>query len=1157
MSDQSDLGSLRPVTLEDKYLATRGRIFLTGIQALVRLPMVQKRRDAAKGLNTAGYISGYRGSPLGGFDEQLASAGVHLAAHEVRFQPGVNEDLAATAVWGSQQAEIGGEGRFDGVFSIWYGKGPGVDRSGDVFRHANLAGSAANGGVLVLMGDDHTCESSTTCHQSEFALVDAQMPILSPAGVTELLDFGLQGWALSRYSGCWVGIKCMKDTVETSGSVDVDDQRLQITLPAAHTLPADGLNIRQPDTPHAQEFRLVNYKLDAVRAFARANRLDRVAFGDRTGARIGIVTAGKSWLDVRQALADLGIDEARAAALGLAVYKVGMVWPLEPEGLKEFALGLDLVIVVEEKRALLESQLKEILYGQVGAPRTIGKRDEAGAKLFAVEMALDAAQIAQVIGGRVAQACGDADLAAATAALQQRKPLSAIEVMTRSFYFCAGCPHNTSTHVPAGSRAYAGIGCSWMAQAMGRDTLGYTQMGGEGLAWVGEAPFSKRGHMFQNMGDGTYFHSGALAVRAAVAAKTHITFKILYNDAVAMTGGQRHDGPLDPPRITRQVHAEGVVRIAVVTDEPGKYVGETGFAPGVTLHHRDELDAVQRQLREVAGVSVLVYDQTCAAEKRRRRKRGELPDPDKRLVINEQVCEGCGDCGVQSNCVAVLPLETEFGRKRAIDQSACNKDFSCLKGFCPSFVTVRGGKLRKGAGEAGEHAAPLPEPKRPDLSTGVYSVVINGVGGTGVVTIGALLGMAAHLEGRGVGVLDMAGLAQKGGSVWTHLRFGATPAAIAAVRVAAGSADLLLGCDLVVSASAKTLAMVRQGRTRAIVNSQEVMPGDFTRQPDLVFPSNPLAQTISRAVGAPALEMVDAGRLALALCGDAIATNLFMLGLAYQRGLIPLGSAAIARAIELNGAAVAMNLAAFDWGRRYAVDAPAVIARASQGRQPAPHRVKSTSVDETIARRVGFLTDYQNARYAQRYQALLAQTRSTEQRLSPGASALTEAVAGSLFKLMAYKDEYEVARLYSAPAFRQQIEAQFDGPVRLAFNLAPPFLPGKNNPAGAPVKREFGAWMLPVFRGLAQLKGLRGTLLDPFGHTEERRRERQCLADFEQQLGRLLAEVDLPRLGLLTQWAAAPQQIRGFGHVKRAAMQRCAAQSGQLMAQWRGQSANA
>ncbi len=757
--------NLHQASLDDKYALDHGRVFISGTQALVRLPLTQQQRDLAQGLKTAGYITGYRGSPLGTFDEQLNKASKALTAHNVVFVPGVNEDLAATAVWGSQQAEASGAGKYDGVFAMWYGKGPGVDRTGDAFRHGNLAGSSKNGGVLVLMGDDHTCESSTTCHQSEFAMVDAMIPVLSPAGVQEILDFGLVGWALSRYSGCWVGMKCVKDTVEATASIDVDVDRVRIMLPDNVETPADGLNLRQPDSPHAQEARLHRHKLEAVKAFARVNAIDRTVVDGAT-ARLGIITHGKSYLDVLQALNDLDITEEQAGELGLRIYKVGMTWPLEPTGAARFAEGLQKVMVVEEKRSLLETQLKEQLYGKVGTPAIVGKLDEDGKSLFQSEMALDSNQIAIAIGERLLALHGsgiDALRRRLEDIRAMRAPKGVIDILSRSFYFCSGCPHNSSTVLPEGSKGYAGIGCSWMAQAMDRSTTGYTQMGAEGMSWVGEAPFSKRKHMFQNIGDGTYFHSGLLAIRAAVAAKTNITYKILFNDAVAMTGGQRHDGHLDVPTIAHQVHAEGVKRIVVVSDEPDKYPAGIIWPQGLTVHHRDDINVVQEELREIEGTTALIYDQTCAAEKRRRRKRGTFPDPAKRLLINDLVCEGCGDCGLKSNCVSVQPLETELGRKRTIDQSSCNKDYSCVKGFCPSFVTVLGGTLRKPerVGDTGGLFVALPEPVLPSLEEGVYSVLVTGMGGTGVVTIGAILGMAAHLQGLGCGILDMAGLARK------------------------------------------------------------------------------------------------------------------------------------------------------------------------------------------------------------------------------------------------------------------------------------------------------------------------------------------------------------------------------------------------------------
>jgi indolepyruvate ferredoxin oxidoreductase len=1126
--------TLRKVTLDDKYTLDSGRIFLTGVQALVRLPLMQQRRDTANGLRTAGYVSGYRGSPLGTYDAELGKAKRFLGEANVVFVPGVNEDLAATAVWGTQQAETSGEGKFDGVFSIWYGKGPGVDRSGDAFRHANLAGSSKHGGVLVLMGDDHTCESSTTCHQSEFALVDAAIPILSPSGVQEILDFGLYGWAMSRYSGCWVGIKCVKDTADASAAIDVELNRVVPKLPTDVQMPAGGLNLRLPDTPQEQEYRLHNYKLDAVRAFVRANGLDRVKLG-KPGARIGVVTHGKSYLDLLQAIDDLDITEADVEAMGVAIYKVACTWPLEPQGIRKFADGLDLLMVVEEKRSLLESQIKDILYRQPNAPVVIGKQDESGRKLFPVEMSLSSLQIAIALGQRLAQRTGDPRTAERVSFLTELSKVEfAPEAMLRSFYFCSGCPHNSSTIIPEGSKAYAGIGCGWMAQTMDRNTLGYTQMGAEGMAWVGEAPFSRRGHMFQNMGDGTYFHSGLLAVRAAIAAKTNITFKILYNDAVAMTGGQRHDGQLSPMTITTQVHAEGVTRIAVVTDDPSKYPPDAGWAKGVTIHHRSGLQKVQEELRDIPGVTVLVYDQTCAAEKRRRRKRKQFPDPPKRLVINDLVCEGCGDCGVKSNCVSLVPLETEFGRKRAIDQSSCNKDYSCNNGFCPSFVTVHGGSLRK-AGTVKPNIELFPalvEPDLPSLEAGVYSIIVTGVGGTGVVTIGAILGMAAHLEGKGCGILDMAGLAQKGGSVWSHLRFGKSPAAIKAIRIAAGGADAVLGCDLVVAASRKTLATTRKGVTRMLVNTHEVMTGEFTRHPDLKFPSPELRAGITDAVGSDCVEFVDATRYALNLFGDTIAGNMFMLGYAYQRGLIPISSEAIDAAIELNGAGVQLNKEAFLWGRRAALS-PSSAERVLVAAKPMRESLQiSTSLDELIERKVTFLSEYQNAAYGKRYRTLVNRVREWERIVMPRQDAVTRAVANGYFKLLAYKDEYEVARLHSSPEFVESLKQQFEGDFRIAFNLAPPGLTGRDELTGEPRKKEYGAWILPVFRTLAKLKVLRGTPLDVFGYTAERRMERGLIIRYEQTVDEIIRHGTACNYQAVVRAASMVEKIRGYGHVK-------------------------
>jgi indolepyruvate ferredoxin oxidoreductase len=1147
--------TLRDVKLEDKYALQTGRIYITGTQALVRLPMMQQERDKAAGFNTACYISGYRGSPLGGYDQQLWAARPHLESHNIVFQPGVNEDLAATACWGTQQAHLDGDNKYDGVFAIWYGKGPGVDRTGDAFRHGNLAGSARLGGVICLMGDDHTCESSTTAHQSEFAMVDAMMPILNPAGVQELLDYGLYGWALSRYSGTWVGLKCMKDTIDASASVDVSPARVSIVVPADFAMPEGGLNIRWPDAPLDQEARLHTWKLEAAKAFARANKLDRIVV-DSPDAKLGIATCGKSYMDVRQALQYLGIDEAEAARLGIRVYKVGMTWPLEPEGAKRFAQGLERILVVEEKRGLIEPQLKDALYGMERAPAIVGKRDELGRILFQSNAALDPNEIAVAIGRRLLERVSDAGLAARVAhqeQLQSRTPEK--PAMDRTPYFCSGCPHNTGTRVPEGSRALAGIGCHFMAQWMDRNTAGYTQMGGEGASWVGEAPFVKTPHVFQNIGDGTYYHSGLLAVRAAKASGVNVTYKILYNDAVAMTGGQHVDGPLTVPQITLQVYGEGAKRIAVVTDEPEKYPAGTEWAPGVTVHHRDDYDQVQREFREVPGLSVIIYDQTCAAEKRRRRKRNQFPDPAKRAFINDLVCEGCGDCGVKSNCVSVLPLETEFGRKRTIDQSACNKDYSCVKGFCPSFVTVHGGGVRKGKNTGKEPTQPgqnvetlfaaVPEPAQPSLAQ-PYGIMLTGVGGTGVVTIGAVVGMAAHLEGKGFGGLDMAGLAQKGGSVWSHLQIAARPDDIKTVRLGSGGASLVLGCDLVVSASQKTMDTAHPG-TRAVVNTHQQMTGDFTRNPNVQFPIQSLQRTIVKGVGEGNAEFVDATRIATALIGDSIATNMFMLGFAFQRGLVPLSSEAINKAIELNGAAVKMNQAAFLWGRRAAVD-PAAVERLIAPRADAAPAKPAQTLDEIIARRVEFLTGYQDAAYAGRYRELVGRVRQAEAAQVRGSSALAEAVARYYFKLLAYKDEYEVARLYADPAFMEKVRAQFDGDYKLHFHLAPPLFARRDPVTGELRKSEYGGWVFTAFKLLARFKGLRGTPLDIFGRTAERRMERQLIADYEAAVGEILARLSAQNHGLAVQIASIPEDIRGYGHVKEASVDKARAKQAELLA---------
>jgi indolepyruvate ferredoxin oxidoreductase len=1146
--------TLSSVALDDKYTLQSGRVFITGTQALVRLPIMQHLRDRAAGITTACYISGYRGSPLGGYDQQLWAAGKHLESHNIVFQPGVNEDLAATACWGTQQAHFDGDNKYDGVYAIWYGKGPGVDRTGDAFRHGNLAGSAPLGGVICLMGDDHTCESSTTAHQSEFAMVDAMMPILNPAGVQELLDYGLFGWALSRYSGCWVGLKCMKDTIDASASVNVDATRVRIVVPTHFKMPEGGLNIRWPDAPLDQEARLHTHKLEAAKAFALANQLDQVVM-DSADAKLGIATCGKSYMDVRQALRYLGIDDAEAARLGLRIYKIGMTWPLEPSGVAKFAEGLEKIIVVEEKRGLIEPQLKEILYGKANAPEVIGKRDEVGNMLFRSNAALDPNEIAVAIGRRLLARVRDAQLAACVAE-QERLEARVAEkpAMDRTPYFCSGCPHNTGTRLPEGSRALAGIGCHFMAQFMDRSTAGYTQMGGEGASWIGEAPFVKTPHMFQNIGDGTYYHSGLLAVRAAGASGVNVTYKILYNDAVAMTGGQHVDGPLTVPQITLQVHGEGANKIAVVTDEPEKYPADAEWAPGVTVHHRDDYDQVQREFREISGLSVIIYDQTCAAEKRRRRKRNQYPDPAKRAFINDLVCEGCGDCGVKSNCVSVLPLETEFGRKRMIDQSSCNKDFSCVKGFCPSFVTVHGGGVRKGkTSPTGQNVetlfAAVPEPQMPKLDQ-PYGIMVTGVGGTGVVTIGAIVGMAAHLENKGFGALDMAGLAQKGGAVWSHLQIAARPDDIKTVRLGSGGAKLVLGCDFVVSASQKTMDTTRQG-TRMIVNTHQQMTGEFTRNANIQFPAQSLRRTITTGVGENNAEFVDATRIATALMGDSIATNLFTLGYALQKGLVPVSSEAINRAIELNGAAVKMNQTAFLWGRRAAVDLAAIERLIAPKGDVATSMEISRTFEETVARRVEFLTGYQNAAYAEKYRNLVERVRQAESAQAKGLAGLSEAVARYYFKLLAYKDEYEVARLYADAAFMQKIKSQFEGDYKLHFHLAPPLF-AKRDPVTQELRKaEYGAWVFTAFRLLSRLRGLRGTSFDLFGYTQEQRMERRLIGEYEATVGELINNLSSDNHALAVKIASLPEDIRGYGHVKERNLAMAKSKHEELLAAWR------
>lgn len=1146
---------MRSVSLDDKYDLTHNRIFVSGFQAIVRLCLMQREMDRRAGLNTAGFITGYRGSPLGGLDRQFERAQKQLEEAQILFQPGLNEDLAATAVWGCQQTELRGEGRYDGVFGLWYGKGPGVDRSGDVLRHANLAGTSRHGGVLAFAGDDHTAESSTTAHQSEFRFTDVMMPVLSPGNLQEIIDYGLYGWAMSRYSGTWTAIKTTHDTVEATGVIEASPERMSFVTPDFH-MPEGGLNIRLKDTQLAKEARLHDFKRDAVLAFLSANRINRVISAGGRTPKVGILTGGKAYLDVLQALDELGLDEVKCAELGLRIFKLGCVWPLDRHELMRFAEGLDTVIVVEEKASLVEAQFRELLYGAANQPLCIGKKDERGQALFPASGAIDAIAVALCIGERLLKHVSNEDLAARVNRLRdaQRQRAGTKDVAQRLATFCSGCPHNTSTVVPEGMRAYAGIGCHYMAQWMDRSTDGYTHMGAEGANWMGEAPFSTRQHVFQNLGDGTYNHSGSLAIRAAIASGVNITYKVLYNDAVAMTGGQRNDGPLTVPSMARQIAAEGVARIVVATDEPDKYDKHEKWPAGLTIHHRDELVKLQTDLAAVPGVTVLIYDQTCAAEKRRRRKRGTYPDPDKRVVINERVCEGCGDCGVKSNCASVQPLETEFGRKRRIDQTSCNKDFSCVKGFCPSFVTVEGASLRKPQPAVAPPHGDIPDPVMPSLDK-PFALIVTGVGGTGVVTLGGILGMAAHLEGNASGVIDMSGLAQKGGAVHSHLRIAARLEDLRAVRIAQGGADLVIGGDVVVAGTRKVLGTVREGDTTMVLNTAEFMPGEFARDADFTLPSARIRKAITRAAGEEQCHFIDATGIADERLGSSICANVFLVGYAYQLGALPISAAAIESAIHLNGEAVPMNLAAFRLGRLAVIDKAAVVPANVLKLPASPHpksdRELSESLDEIIARRVTFLTDYQNAAYASRYSRTIEKVRAAETRATPDRDALTTAVAHGLFKLMAYKDEYEVARLYADGSFEKRVREDLAGDnLRFKVHLAPPLFARRDPLTGEPKKMTFGPWIFKAFRVLARLKGLRGTVFDIFGYTAERRLERRLIADYVALLADMLPRLDDGNHATAVALAALPEKMRGFGHIKRRNVEAARAEEASLREQF-------
>lgn len=1127
---------LRTVTLDDKYTLENGEIFITGVQALVRLPLMQKRLDDLNGLNTAGFISGYRGSPLGSFDIALWRAQKHLDQHNIKFQPGINEDLGATAVWGSQQVHLSPEANVQGVFSMWYGKGPGVDRTGDVFKHANFAGSSAFGGVLALAGDDHACKSSTLPHQSEYAFMDAFIPTIHPASVQDILDLGLYGWALSRYSGLWVGFKILSDTADTAASVSANPESTKIILPEDFILPEGGLNLRWPDPPLIQEQRMHEYKLKAAQAFIRANNLNKT-IRKAPKARIGLIAVGKGYMSLCQALEDLKLLP-ELEKLGISLYKVTVSWPLEPQGIIEFCKGLEEVIVVEEKRPLIENQLKEILYHlpESKRPKIIGKTDSKGEIILHAQSELSARDVAHILALSLKNHPGFESFQEifAQAIARTHGGTQKEELLLRLPYYCSGCPHNTSTtQLPEDSRALAGIGCHYMATWIADRTTTFTHMGGEGVPWIGISPFTNEKHIFANLGDGTYYHSGLLAIRASIAAKVNITYKILYNDAVAMTGGQHVDGPLTVGDISQQLYAERVRRIAIVTDEPEKYPENSNFAPGVTIHHRRHLNKIQEELKNTSGTTAIIYDQTCAAEKRRRRKRGIMEIPKRQIFINEAVCEGCGDCGKKSNCLSVTPLETEWGRKRTIDQSSCNKDYSCVNGFCPSFVSIIGGKVRKinGVETQDDPFKDLPESPIKQIEDKPYTIFITGIGGTGVTTIGSLLAMAAHIEKKGCSLIDMTGLAQKGGAVASHLRIAKKPEDINATRVSTQGADLVLGFDMVVTATKESLSRMNPGKTQLLLNDHESITGHFTKNPDFVFPAQEMLAEIQRIVGKKQVDVINGHELATNLMGDSIMTNIFIIGYALQKGYLPISRQALENAIQLNGVAIDNNLLALRWGRLAAWNSELIQKYAHRVHPIDPDHMVSETAAEMIDRRLEFLTNYQNARYARQYKEKMDQVRLKELTLKT--DALTKVIAQSLYRLMAYKDEYEVARLYAHPNFKRRLKDQFSGDYKLQFHLAPPLFAQRND-RGELMKKTYGSSMLTLFKILSKFKFLRGTFLDPFGYTHERQLERKLILDYRDMIDKILENTTSENLQHMLQIAELPQKIRGFGHVKKA-----------------------
>lgn len=1147
------------VSLDDKYALTSGRAYINGMQALVLLTLMQRRRDKAAGLNTAGFVSGYRGSPLSGLDQEFIAAARFLDPLDIKFKGGVNESLAATAVWGTQNLHLDSEAIYDGVFAMWYGKGAGLDQCVDVMRHANNAGTAPHGGVLAVVGDDHALKSSSQPHHCEPTFADLRIPVFYPASIAEILSFGLLGYALSRDAGCWVGLKTLPETVNSAAVIDLSAAESSIMLPA--DLPrGPSRHVQWPDPWPAGERRFYDLKWPRILEFLRLNQVNRVIVQSARPA-LGVVTTGKSHLDTMEALSLLGLCLDDAAELGISIYKIGVPWPLEPEGMAAFSRWNPRLLVVEEKRPTIEDQIKTLLYGQAAAPVICGRQDEAGRPLLPAQGEIAPEEIAQAIVRQLPPSEARTGLLSrAEDLLAEARRLGRLQPpIQRTPFFCSGCPHNTSTKVPEGSKAMAGIGCHGMAMwAADKRTATHTHMGGEGATWNGHAPFTRTRHMFQNLGEGTYHHSGLLAIRAAISANSNITYKILFNDAVAMTGGQAIDGQLTVPQISQQLHHEGVRRIVVVSEDPARRrEAADQFAPGVTFAHRDELDRVQRELREIPGVTALIYDQVCATEKRRRRKRGTMPAADRRVFINDMVCEGCGDCSVKSNCLSVTPIETEFGRKRRIDQSACNSDLSCLKGFCPSFVVVEGGRIqdrgRKIAAQLVGDGSRIPLPRIAAIpADGLYDILCTGIGGTGVVTVGAILGMAARLEGLTSSVHDRLGMAQKFGAVTSHVRIAARHETTFAVRIPVASADLVIGGDLTVTAQPDAIKVIGKGKTRILLNMDPAITAAFVSDPDLDPATERLVANIASAASPDLLDKLAATRIAAHLTGDTIGANMLMLGFAFQRGLIPISYEALVRAIEINGVAVEATIRTFNLGRLAAHDGESV-RQAMEPLMPDHAREKpATALPEIVARRKAFLTDYQNAAYAERYLELVEKVRAREAAISPGSERLTRAVAKNYFKLLAYKDEYEVARLYASDAFKARLSADFAETGKLSFYLAPPLLARRDPVTGEPRKIRFGAWILPAFSLLARLKFLRGTAFDPFGRSGDRRLERKLIADYEQLVDDLLHRVTSDNLDAAEALLSLAEQIRGYGPVKERHYRQALVKQEKLLAEING-----